>query len=70
VYLTPLLGGILADRVLGQRKTVVVGGILMAIGHFVMASEQAFFLAALFSAMMLVRSTSISSESMRRSFRN
>ena len=45
VYLTPLLGGILADRVLGQRKTVVVGGILMAIGHFVMASEQAFFLA-------------------------
>jgi POT family proton-dependent oligopeptide transporter len=47
VYLTPLFGGLLADRVLGQRKTVVVGGVLMAIGHFVMASERAFFLALL-----------------------
>jgi len=45
VYLTPLLGGILADRVLGQRKTVILGGILMAIGHFVMAFDQMFFLA-------------------------
>src|SRR6185369_3663474 len=35
VYFTPFLGGILADRLLGQRKTVVVGGVLMAIGHFV-----------------------------------
>lgn len=48
VYLTPLLGGILADRYLGQRKTVVVGGILMAIGHFVMAFENWFFLALAF----------------------
>ncbi|MFM2153433.1 MAG: hypothetical protein RL199_1868, partial [Pseudomonadota bacterium] len=45
VYLTPLFGGILADRWLGQRKTVVVGGVLMAIGHFVMAFENSFFLA-------------------------
>ena len=45
VYLTPFFGGILADRWLGQRKAVVVGGILMAIGHFVMASESSFFLA-------------------------
>lgn len=45
VYLTPLLGGLLADRWLGQRKTVVVGGILMALGHFVMAFENSFFIA-------------------------
>src|SRR5580658_7562835 len=47
VYLTPFVGGILADRVLGQRKTVVIGGVLMALGHFVMASESSFFLALL-----------------------
>src|SRR5207253_1387652 len=34
VYFTPLVGGIVADRYLGQRKTVVVGGIIMAIGQF------------------------------------
>ena len=45
VYATPLIGGIIADRYLGQRKTVVIGGVIMAIGHFVMASEQAFFVA-------------------------
>ncbi len=48
VYLTPLLGGIVADRYLGQRKTVYVGGVLMAIGHFVMAFEDWFFLALAF----------------------
>jgi POT family proton-dependent oligopeptide transporter len=48
VYFTPFFGGILADRVLGQRKTVVLGGIIMAIGHFLMAFEQFFLLALLF----------------------
>jgi len=48
VYFTPFFGGMLADRVLGQRKTVVVGGILMAIGHFLMAMESMFLLALLF----------------------
>jgi len=48
VYFTPFFGGLLADRVLGQRKTVVVGGILMAIGHFLMAFEGLFFLALMF----------------------
>jgi POT family proton-dependent oligopeptide transporter len=43
VYFTPFFGGLLADRVLGQRRTVVVGGVLMAIGHFLMASEHLFF---------------------------
>jgi POT family proton-dependent oligopeptide transporter len=48
VYLTPFLGGMLADRVIGQRKTVILGAILMAIGHFLMASEHLFFLALTF----------------------
>src|SRR5262245_31397955 len=47
VYLTPLLGGMLADRVLGQRRTVVLGASLMAIGHFMMAFEELFLLALL-----------------------
>jgi POT family proton-dependent oligopeptide transporter len=47
VYLTPLLGGFIADRYWGQRKTVVFGGLLMAFGHFVMAFENWFFLALL-----------------------
>jgi POT family proton-dependent oligopeptide transporter len=48
VYFTPILGGILADRVLGQRRTVIAGASLMAIGHFMMAIEQLFLLALLF----------------------
>ena len=47
VYLTPIFGGLLADRVLGQRRTVVIGAILMAIGHFMMAVEQLFLVALL-----------------------
>src|SRR4029078_5696725 len=45
VYLTPILGGLLADRVLGQRRTVIIGATLMAIGHFMMAFEHLFLLA-------------------------
>jgi POT family proton-dependent oligopeptide transporter len=48
VYLTPFAGGLLADRLLGQRRTVVLGGLLMATGHFLMAFERLFFLALLF----------------------
>jgi POT family proton-dependent oligopeptide transporter len=48
VYLTPFFGGIVADRYLGQRRTVLVGGVLMAIGHFVMALENYFYVALLF----------------------
>ena len=39
VYITPVLGGYLADRYLGQRKAVLFGGILLAIGHSLMAVE-------------------------------
>jgi POT family proton-dependent oligopeptide transporter len=47
VYFTPVFGGLLADRVLGQRRTVAVGAMLMAIGHFMMAVEQLFLFALL-----------------------
>ncbi|HLH91635.1 MAG TPA: peptide MFS transporter [Xanthobacteraceae bacterium] len=39
VYLTPIFGGLLADRVLGHRRTVTIGALLMAAGHFMMAFE-------------------------------
>jgi POT family proton-dependent oligopeptide transporter len=39
VYITPVLGGYLADRYLGQRKAVLFGGILLAAGHSLMAVE-------------------------------
>src|SRR5689334_17863397 len=45
VYLTPIFGGLLADRLLGHRHTVVIGASLMAIGHFMMAFEPLFLLA-------------------------
>jgi proton-dependent oligopeptide transporter, POT family len=45
VYLTPVFGGILADRVLGQHRTILLGATLMAIGHFMMAFEPLFLLA-------------------------
>ncbi|MBI4964032.1 MAG: peptide MFS transporter [Desulfomonile tiedjei] len=48
VYLTPFFGGILADRVLGQRKTVILGAVLMALGHFLMAFQSLFFPALVF----------------------
>src|ERR1700735_331910 len=47
LYFTPILGGLLADRVLGQRRTVIIGAVLMAIGHFMMAAEHLFLLALL-----------------------
>ncbi len=46
VYLTPLAGGFIADRVLGRTRTIVLGAVLMAFGHFLMAFEVS-FLAAL-----------------------
>lgn len=37
VYLTPIIGGFIADKWLGSRRAVVVGGIIMSMGHFAMA---------------------------------
>ncbi len=39
VYITPVVGGYLADRYLGQRKAVLFGAILLTLGHFFMAFE-------------------------------
>jgi proton-dependent oligopeptide transporter, POT family len=47
VYFTPIFGGLLADRVLGQRRTVIIGAVLMAIGHFMMAVGPLFLFALL-----------------------
>ena len=45
VYFTPFFGGLIADRLLGQHKTIVIGASLMAIGHFMMAFEPLFLFA-------------------------
>ena len=47
VYFTPVLGGLIADRLLGARRTVVIGAGLMSCGHFAMAFEQSFLVALL-----------------------
>ncbi len=47
VYFTPIFGGLLADKVLGQRRTVIIGAVLMAIGHFMMAIQELFIFALL-----------------------
>jgi POT family proton-dependent oligopeptide transporter len=44
-YLTPILGGYLADRALGQRNTAIIGALLMAVGHFLMVFEALLFVA-------------------------
>jgi len=45
VYLTPLVGGYLADRIIGTRRSLVIGGIIIAAGHFTLAlqGEPAFY---------------------------
>ncbi len=39
VYATPVLGGIIADKITGARWAVVIGGVIIAIGHFLLAFE-------------------------------
>lgn len=41
VYATPFIGGLLADKVLGPRRAVILGGVLMAAGHLLMTIESA-----------------------------
>ena len=45
VYLTPLIGGYLADRFLGTQKSIFIGGVTMMIGHFLMAFPDYLYLA-------------------------
>jgi len=44
-YLTPLLGGFIADRYLGKRLAIIIGGSVMALGHFMMTQESLFYAA-------------------------
>lgn len=46
-YLTPLAGGFIADRWLGRTRTITIGAIVMAFGHFLMAFEPSFLIALL-----------------------
>jgi POT family proton-dependent oligopeptide transporter len=45
VYLTPIAGGIVADRWLGKTTTITIGALLMALGHFLMAFDVSFLIA-------------------------
>jgi POT family proton-dependent oligopeptide transporter len=47
VYLMPIFGGIVADRWLGRRQTLLAGALVMALGHFLMAFEGSFLFALL-----------------------
>lgn len=49
VYLTPFIGGLLADRILGYRKSIIIGGILMALGYYGLgiSNSPAFFFPSL-----------------------
>ncbi len=42
-YFTPIVGGVVADRFLGKRRAVIVGASIMALGHFMMASDTLFY---------------------------
>lgn len=50
VYLTPFIGGLLADRILGYRRSIVMGGLMMAAGYFLLSihSTTTFYIALLF----------------------
>ncbi|MGE0560662.1 MAG: peptide MFS transporter [Flavobacteriales bacterium] len=43
VYVTPIIGGLIADKLLGSRKTVLIGALLMTLGHASLAFETEFF---------------------------
>jgi POT family proton-dependent oligopeptide transporter len=47
VYLMPILGGIIADKFTGRKVALIAGGLVMALGHFLMAIEGAFLFALL-----------------------
>ena len=44
-YFTPLIGGIIADRALGKKRAIILGGSVMALGHFMMTVEPLFYVA-------------------------
>jgi len=60
VYITPVVGGYLADRYLGARKAVLVGGVLIAIGHLLIAlvegpsGERGFYLNGFYAGLAFI----------------
>lgn len=44
-YFTPIVGGVIADRLLGKRRAIIIGGSIMALGHFMMTFEPLFYVA-------------------------
>ena len=44
-YFTPIIGGVISDRLLGKRRAVIIGGSIMAAGHFMMAFQPLFYVA-------------------------
>ena len=65
VYMSPFFGGMLADRLLGQRRAIILGGLLMAAGHFMMTIETTW---AFFTALaLLIAATASSSRIFRPS---
>ncbi|MCU0441513.1 MAG: peptide MFS transporter [Bacteroidia bacterium] len=53
VYLTPLLGGYMADRYWGNRKSIIIGGFLMAIGQFLMFASGSLYQEVGLSSMIM-----------------
>jgi POT family proton-dependent oligopeptide transporter len=51
VYLTPFIGGLIADRLLGYRKSIVIGGLMMAAGYFMMSMHT---VTSFYIALMLI----------------
>ena len=51
VYLTPFIGGLIADRVLGYRKSIIIGGLMMASGYFLMSMHT---ITSFYIALMLI----------------
>jgi POT family proton-dependent oligopeptide transporter len=44
-YFTPIVGGVISDRWLGRKRSVIIGAAIMSIGHFLMASESLLYFA-------------------------
>ena len=54
VYFTPLIGGWLADNYLGQRRSVIIGGVVMALGQFILAASIPGNLQLFYSGLLLL----------------
>ena len=54
VYITAILGGYMADRYLGNRKAIVTGGVLMAIGQFLLFTSGIFYINKPVSVVFLI----------------